>query len=148
MYTHPRATINSAHPAVLTVSNGHTNDYAMDQDDDYGNGYAKGHTSGNAIGHPKEKLVNSVVVMRRPNPLDYPFITVKAVQVVRPRYLLFFFRVNIDCLSSFGLHAQYLDRSCGARSNGINITDDSLEVDVYYSRPTNCIQLFHLGHAL
>ena len=90
MYTHPRATVNSAHPVVLTVSNGHTNDYAMDQDNDYGNGYVKGHTSGNTIGHPKEKLVNSVVVMRRPNPLDYPFITVKAVQVVRPRYLLFF----------------------------------------------------------
>ena len=30
---------------------------------------------------------NSEVVMRRPNPLEYPCITIKAVQVVRPHHL-------------------------------------------------------------
>jgi hypothetical protein len=78
---------------------------------DCGNDHVKGYaTHGEAVanGHWKEKeKENPVVVMRRPNPLEYPFITVKAVQVVCPRYL--FLRFNTNGLSSFGQHAWYLD---------------------------------------
>ena len=87
MYTHPRGTTDSIHPATLTVSNGHTNGRAVEYNNGHANSYATGYANGNANGHSKEKLDNPVIVMRRPNPLEYPFITVKAVQVVRARRL-------------------------------------------------------------
>jgi hypothetical protein len=124
MYTHPRATTGSAHPTPLTISNGHTGGYPVYHRDDHINGYANGHPHGNVNGHPMEKMDNPVVVMRRPNLLEYPFITVKAIKVVRLGHL--FSEVNTNYLSSFGLHVWYLDRSCGARLGGINYNDYSL----------------------
>ena len=52
------------------------------------NGCADGHTRGNGDGHSME-MDNPSVVMRRPTPLEYPFITVKAFQVVRLSHLFF-----------------------------------------------------------
>jgi hypothetical protein len=101
-----------------TVSNGHTSGYSMDHSNDYVNGYANGHTHGEAVanGRWKEEMDNAVVVMRRPSPLEYPFLIVKAVQVVCPRHL--FFRFNTNCLSSFGQHARYLGHQCEVRLDG------------------------------
>ena len=39
--------------------------------------------------HPAKKMDDFVVVKRRPNLLEYPCITVKAAQVVRPHHLFF-----------------------------------------------------------
>jgi len=118
MYTHPRATIDSANPTTLTILNGHPSGYPMNHGNEHVNGYANGRTHDGANGHSKEGMDKPVVVMRRPNPLEYPSITVKAVQVVRPRYPIF--GTNTNYLVSFGLRARYLDHSCGARLDGIN----------------------------
>jgi len=87
MYTHPRAITDPAHPTTLTISNGHTGGYPMRHRGDHLNGYANGHTHGNVNGHSIEEKVNPVAVICRPNPLEYPFITVKAIQVVRLGHL-------------------------------------------------------------
>lgn len=91
----------------------------MHHRDDHINGYANGHIHGNVNGRLMEEMDNPVVVMRRPNLLEYPFITAKAIQVVRLSHL--FSQANTDYLSSFGLHARYLDHSCGARLGGIDL---------------------------
>jgi squalene monooxygenase len=83
MYTHPRATTDSSYPATLSVSNGYTNGYANGHSNDHANGHANGYANGSTNGHSKEKMDNPIVVMRRPNPLEYPSITIKAAQVVR-----------------------------------------------------------------
>lgn len=82
MYTHPHATTNFA------VSNGHTDGYPVYPSNNHINGYANGHTHGNVNGHSMERD-NPLVVMRRPSPLEYPFITVKAIRVVCPSHLFF-----------------------------------------------------------
>jgi hypothetical protein len=87
MYMHPCATTDSTHLTMLTVSNGHTSSCSMDYSNDHIKGYAT-HSKAIANGHWKEKEKENLVVMICcPNPLEYPFITVKAVQVVCPCYL-------------------------------------------------------------
>ena len=102
MYTHPHATTDSAHPSTLTLSNGNIGGYPMYHSNNHTNSYANGHTRGNEDGHSMD-MDNPSVVMRRPSPLEYPFITVKAFQVVRLSHR--FFRINANNLSSSGLHA-------------------------------------------
>jgi len=72
MYTHPRPTLHSVHPT------GHPNGHG----DARTNGHTFPHTNGHLNGDSKKfKLEPPAVVMRRPSPLEYPLITVKAIQV-------------------------------------------------------------------
>ena len=88
MYTHPHATTDPAHPSTLTLSNAHIGGYPMYPSKNHINGCANGHARVNGDGHPTE-MDDPSVVMRRPSPLEYPFITVKAFQVVRLSHLFF-----------------------------------------------------------